>query len=53
MGSDAEFEHMLDFVQQYQIIPIIDSIYSLDNAAAAFKHMESGNQFGKIVLQHS
>ena len=53
MGSDSEFDYMLDFVQQNQIVPIIDSIYSLDNAAAAFKHMESGNQFGKIVLQHS
>ena len=53
MGSDSEFDYMLDFVQQNQIVPIIDSIYSLDNAAAAFKHMESGKQFGKIVLQHS
>lgn len=53
MGSDAEFEYMLDFIKQNQIIPVIDSIFSLDNAADAFAHMESGNQFGKIVLQHS
>jgi D-arabinose 1-dehydrogenase-like Zn-dependent alcohol dehydrogenase len=53
MGSDAEFEYMLDFIKQNQIIPVIDSIFSLDNAADAFTRMESGNQFGKIVLQHS
>jgi zinc-binding alcohol dehydrogenase/oxidoreductase len=52
MGSDAEFEMMLHFCKHHGIIPIIDSIYSLDDASSAFAHMNSGMQFGKIVLHH-
>ena len=52
MGSDAEFEMMLHFCKHHGIIPIIDSIYSLDDACSAFAQMDSGLQFGKIVLHH-
>lgn len=52
MGSDAEFEMMLHFCAYHGIIPIIDSIYSIDDASNAFSHMEKGGQFGKIVLHH-
>jgi NADPH:quinone reductase-like Zn-dependent oxidoreductase len=50
MGSDADFEQMLAFVNQHKITPIVDSIYSLADGLAAFRQMENGKQFGKIVL---
>jgi NADPH:quinone reductase-like Zn-dependent oxidoreductase len=53
MGSDAEFEMMLHFCKHHGIIPVIDSIFSLDDAPKAFEYMESGKQFGKIVLHHA
>ena len=53
MGNDAEFEMMLHFCKHHGIIPVIDSIFSLDDAQKAFSHMESGQQFGKIVLHHA
>ncbi len=50
MGSDEEFRDMIDFVDEHQISPIIDSVYNLEDANDAFKRMEKGLQFGKIVL---
>jgi zinc-binding alcohol dehydrogenase/oxidoreductase len=53
MGSDAEFEMMLHFCDHHHIIPWIDSIHSLEDAAHAFSRMDQGQQFGKIVLHHA
>ena len=52
MGSDAEFEMMLHFCKHHGIIPVIDSIFTLNDAPSAFEYMDSGQQFGKIVLNH-
>ncbi len=51
MGSPHEFASMLAFVKQHQIRPVIDSVYALKDGAGAFERMESGLQFGKIVLK--
>jgi zinc-binding alcohol dehydrogenase/oxidoreductase len=50
MGTPEEFGAMLHFVNAHRIHPIIDSIYSLADAAAALTRMESGEQFGKICI---
>lgn len=50
MGSSQEFAKMLQFVNKHKIKPIIDQVYKLKDANKAFKRMESGRQFGKIVL---
>jgi zinc-binding alcohol dehydrogenase/oxidoreductase len=52
MGNDAEFEMMLHFCKHHGIIPVIDSIFTMNDAPSAFEHMDSGQQFGKIVLHH-
>ncbi len=51
MGTDREFAEMLDFVNKHKIKPIVDSVFSLENAKMAFEKMDSGAQFGKIVVQ--
>ncbi len=53
MGNDEEFVAMIDFVEKHQIKPIIDAIIPFKEAPNAFKRMEEGSQFGKIVLQIS
>lgn len=51
MGTEQEFEAMLQFVSQHSIKPVIDTLYpSLHQAQDAFDHMASAKQFGKIVL---
>ncbi len=53
MGSDADFGAMLDFVNKHEIVPIVDSVFSLADGAKAFDRVEKGLQFGKIVLRVS
>lgn len=51
MGSDDDFKQMLQFVNQYQIQPIIDKIFDLEKATNAFDRMHKGEQFGKIIVK--
>lgn len=50
MGTNEEFGQMLDFVSEHGVHPVIDSVYALDQSDEAFRKMEKGSQFGKIVL---
>lgn len=52
MGSDRDFQSMLDLVGKYKIHPVIDKVFDLKDGAEAMARMEAGQQFGKIVLQH-
>ncbi|KAB7729289.1 zinc-binding dehydrogenase [Rudanella paleaurantiibacter] len=50
MGSDAEFAAMLAFVNQHGLQPTVDEVFALADAEQALRKMESGKQFGKIIL---
>ncbi len=50
MGSPDDFAAMLDMVRHYQIHPVVDQVFSLDDAATAVAHMADSPQFGKLVL---
>jgi NADPH:quinone reductase-like Zn-dependent oxidoreductase len=51
MGTRDEFLSMLDFIESRELKPVIDKVYPLAQAAEAFKLIEQGGQFGKIVLK--
>lgn len=51
MGKCEEFVQMLEWVEKYQIHPVVDSIYSLQNTSQAFERIEKGEQFGNIAIQ--
>lgn len=51
MGSDQDFEAMVDFVQQQKIVPIVDTVFEFDEYPKALARMEAGTQFGKIVFR--
>lgn len=50
MGSPSDFKEMLRLVVRQEIVPVVDSVFSLTEGNAAFERMEKGEQFGKIVL---
>ena len=50
VGSRARFEAMNRAIAQHQLKPVIDSSFPLEQAADAFRHMEQGRHFGKIVV---
>ncbi|MCB9306230.1 MAG: zinc-binding dehydrogenase [Lewinellaceae bacterium] len=51
MGSPEEFDAMLRFVGAHRIVPVVDTVFPLEEGAAAFERMDRGDQFGKIVLK--
>lgn len=51
MGSPSDFAAMVALVDQHQIKPVVDKIFTPAEGAAAFRHMDEGLQFGKIVLK--
>ena len=50
MGNHSEFRSMLEDVNTYQLRPPVDRVFPLSEGAAAFAHLEAGEQFGKVVL---
>ena len=50
MGSDQDFAGMVELVNSKKIKPVVDQVYELEGALAAFERMRAGRQLGKIVL---
>ncbi|MBN2180855.1 MAG: zinc-binding dehydrogenase [Sedimentisphaerales bacterium] len=53
MGSNDDCRQMLKAVEAAKLKSIIDSVLPLENAREAMGKMETGKQFGKIVLSVS
>jgi NADPH:quinone reductase-like Zn-dependent oxidoreductase len=51
MASSSEFDAMYRELGAGSFRPVIDREYGLDEAAAAFRHFESEDLFGKVVLR--
>jgi NADPH:quinone reductase-like Zn-dependent oxidoreductase len=50
MGTKADFEGAYDLVASGRARPVVDSVFPLADARAAHERLESGEQFGKVVL---
>lgn len=50
MGSPDDFSAMLAFVNQHQIKPVVDEIFSLADGNEAITRMKNSQQFGKLVI---
>jgi NADPH:quinone reductase-like Zn-dependent oxidoreductase len=50
MASDREFRALLAAVASGRLTPRIDRVFPLSRAADAYRLLEEGRQFGKIVL---
>ena len=50
MGSPDDFKAMLELINEHKIVPVIDEVFPLAQAARAISKMEHSTQFGKIVL---
>ncbi len=51
MGSDQQFQQMVEFVEKHHITPVVDSVFSLEEGVAAFTRMAKGAQLGKLVIK--
>jgi NADPH:quinone reductase-like Zn-dependent oxidoreductase len=50
MGTREDFEGAYELVARGAARPIVDRIFPLEQAAAAHEYLESGQQFGKVIL---
>lgn len=50
-GSREMFEEMNRFIEHQRLAPVIDSLCNFDGVDAAFRRLESGKHFGKIVVE--
>ncbi|MFT4047171.1 MAG: NAD(P)-dependent alcohol dehydrogenase [Solimonas sp.] len=52
VGSRADTEAMLRFIDVRRLRPLIDRRYPFDEARAAYERLASGEAFGKVVIEH-
>jgi NADPH:quinone reductase-like Zn-dependent oxidoreductase len=51
VGSRADFEALLAFLDEHPFEPAIDKVFAFADAPAAFDYMDSGALFGKVVIR--
>ena len=51
MGTREDFEGAYELVASGRARPIVDRVFPFEEAAAAHEYLESGRQFGKVVLR--
>src|SRR6185437_1151884 len=50
MGNDAEFDAIIAERRQGWLVPPVDSVFALRDGRAAYERLQSGRQFGKVVV---
>jgi NADPH:quinone reductase-like Zn-dependent oxidoreductase len=51
VGSRADFEALVAFLEQHPVRPVIDRVFRFDEAAEAYAHLDSPGLFGKVVIR--
>jgi NADPH:quinone reductase-like Zn-dependent oxidoreductase len=51
MGAKSELHTIMKLVAAGRLKPVVDRTFPLAEAAAAHTYLESGQQFGKVVLK--
>lgn len=53
MGTRDELAALLELITTHDIRPVIDSVYGFSQVTDAFARLNSGEVFGKVVLDHT
>jgi NADPH:quinone reductase-like Zn-dependent oxidoreductase len=51
MGNDTEFEAVANEYRAGRLTPLVDSVFDISQGRQAFERLQSGQQFGKIVVR--
>ena len=51
VGSRAQQERMITYINQTKLFPIIDRVFELEDIVSAFQYQETNQHFGKICLK--
>lgn len=50
-GPKDRFEEMIRFYEAHQIRPVVNRVFSFAESKEAFKFLESGSHFGKVIIR--
>jgi NADPH:quinone reductase-like Zn-dependent oxidoreductase len=53
MANRREFREVMQLIFQGSLHPVIDSVFALEQARMAYERLNSGAQFGKVILKIS
>jgi NADPH:quinone reductase-like Zn-dependent oxidoreductase len=53
MGNDEEMDAITQQLRDGRLLPVIDSIHDIERSADAMRRLETGKQFGKVVVRVS
>jgi len=51
MGNESEFEAVTNEFRTGRLTPLVDSVFDISQGRQAFERLQSGQQFGKIVVR--
>jgi NADPH:quinone reductase-like Zn-dependent oxidoreductase len=51
MGNDSEFDSIATEFAAGRLTPLVDSVFDISQGRQAFERLQSGQQFGKIVVR--
>jgi NADPH:quinone reductase-like Zn-dependent oxidoreductase len=51
VGSRSMLDEVVRLVSAHRIQPVIDHVFGFDDAPAAYRYLESGQHFGKVVVR--
>ena len=51
MSTQKEFEDVMKLIFMGRLKPVVDRVFSLQDARKAHEYLEKGEQFGKVVLR--
>jgi NADPH:quinone reductase-like Zn-dependent oxidoreductase len=51
VGSASHFEQMNELIERAQLQPVIDRSFPFESAPQAYRYLESGAHFGKVVIK--
>ena len=51
MSTRSEFHDVMNLVWQGELEPVVDSVFPMEQAQAAYRRLQAGEQFGKVVIE--
>lgn len=51
MSTRSEFYDVMNLVWQGRLKPVVDTVFPMEEARAAYRRLQAGEQFGKVVIE--
>ena len=51
LGGRPDFDRVMELIASGAVVPVVDRTYELADVERAFERLESGSQFGKVVVE--